>query len=202
MATDLRSRYLQLRHVATILRDEGGYDLGAGECNPVIFQEFVGELLDRNSPPYIWEPFAGHTGQSNTIGYCLSIGGIYMMSQDIHPSDSRVMTGDSTREGPPMRPYGMFFHPPYFGSSVFSEETGEMSLIDDLAKYMRLLTKTITLANLHEGGLVCAVCRSYRHQGKIIDLPMMFLEIFSECDYDLVEIWSSEPDLVLIMRKL
>lgn len=202
MATDLRNKYLQLRHVATILRDEGGYELSRGECNPVIFQEFIGELFDRDFPPYIWEPFAGHTGTSKNIAYCLSIGNIYMMAQDIVPSDMRVMTGDSTKEGPPNRPYGMFFHPPYFGSAGFSFEAGELANINDMAKYLRLLSKTIALANLHEGGIACVVCRSYRYDGKLIDLPLSFLEIFSECDYDLINVWSSEPDVVLIMRKL
>ena len=202
MPTDLKSKYLQLRHVSTILRDEGGYELGSGECNPVIFQEFIGEVLDLDFPPYIWEPFAGHSGQNTNMDYCLGIGGIFLMAQDIRPSDPRVMTGDSTKEGPPNRPYGMFFHPPYFGAPCFSDSEGEISLIDDMAKYMRLLSKTITLANLHEGGLACAVCRAYRHGGKIVDLPMMFLEIFAESDYDLVGVWSSEPDIALIMRKL
>lgn len=198
----MRSKYLQLRHVATILRDEGGYDLAVGECNPVIFQEFVGEVLDNNLPPVIWEPFAGHTGKNKNISYCLSISGISLMAQDVAPVDQRVMTGDSTKEGPSQRPHGMFFHPPYFGTSFFSDAEEDLSRIDDLAKYMRLLTKTVMLANLHEGGLTCAVCRSYRHGGKIIDLPTLFLEIFSECDYDLVEMWSSEPDVALLMRKL
>ena len=57
--------YIELRTRATIIRNAIGYDLSKAEANPVIFEEFVGDVLeDKRLPAVVWEPFAGHTGKS------------------------------------------------------------------------------------------------------------------------------------------
>jgi hypothetical protein len=175
-----------------------------GECNPVIFREFVDHVLESSLAPIIWEPFAGHT--RHNFDHCqgfngYGLRGLQLLAQDIDPTNEWVFRGDSTLQGPPQRPSGLFFHPPYFGSTSFTPIEGELSMITDEEKYFRALTRTITLANLFPGGLACAISRVYRHDGRVIDLPWRFLEIFVQGGYKLIGIWSSEPDMVLIFRR-
>lgn len=200
MATNLINRFVALRHRSLILRDEGGYNLLNGECNPVIFCDFIEKMMDSNFPScVVWEPFAGHT--SHNLEIANNVAGLKLISHDIAPIDSRIIRNDSTKNGPDKCPNGLFFHPPYFGGSSFSHEPGEVSCLTDWGKYLRLLSRTIFLANVHRGGLACAVGRIYRYGGSIVNLPEAFLEIFDENGYILIEVWSSEPDVVLILEK-
>lgn len=199
----MNSRFLRLRHKALILRDVGGYAIANGECNPVIFESFFEKMIDEELPMVIWEPFAGHNGFRGTLNFLYSqnIPNLCMMAQDIAPSDPRVTQGDSTVKGPPSRPFGLFFHPSYYGYS-FSDTDGEVGRFSDFASYMDALTETVKLARQQEGALACVVCRVYRYKGEQINLPEAFLAMFEKLEYSLIEVWSSEPDMVLIMRKL
>lgn len=196
------AKYLTARRGAKILRDGGGYALERGEMNPVIFEDFVEEVLDRNIPPVIWEPFAGHTGRSKSMDLCVDVG-VDLIACDLEPSDPRIIRRDSTMAGPGRQIGAMLFHPPYFGSTLMSGEDGELSGMDESA-YCAALARTIGFAwvAMATRGLVCAVCRDYRYGGERIRLDRWFLSLFVErFSFRLVEVWTSEPDIVLVMEK-
>jgi len=198
----VNSKYISLKRDATIIRvEDGGYSLELGEMNPVIVDEFSEEVLERELHPVIWEPFAGHTGESNAQNMAEDVG-IRLISYDLEPSDNRVLCRDSTEIGPEQLCGGVIFHPPYFGS-VFSEKDGEVSRNYDKYEYIKKLGKTVNFCReyLQKGGLVCAVARDYRNHGKRIRLDEWFLELFENKSFNLVDVWLSEPDVVLILEK-
>jgi len=194
--------YLDLRHKAMVLRDIEGYDLARGEMNPVIFEEFLGEVVDSDVTPVIWEPFAGHTGCSRMQNFAEEAE-VKLISYDLAPSDERVIKADSTKYGPQEDIGGLLFHPPYFGSSTMSEEKADLSSIEDFQEYVLSLQKIVVLArmSLVSGGLVCAVGRDYRHNGERVKLSSLYMDMFSDSGMSLYQVWLSEPDVVLIFRK-
>lgn len=196
------SEYMKMRRESKVVRDNGGYRLDQGESNPVIFEDFVGELLERFPEPSIWEPFAGHTGRCKTCDFCDDIG-VDLIAYDLDPSDFRVEERDSTKYGPEKRIQGAFFHPPYFGTHRMSNKAQDLSGVDELDEYVAQLGKTVNLIkeSMVMGGLVCTVGRDYRVSGKRVRLDHLFLNIFSYYGFRLVEIWGSEPDIVLILEK-
>lgn len=196
------AQYLAARRGAKILRDCGGYVLECGEMNPVIFEDFLGEVLNRNVPPVIWEPFAGHTGPSKAMDLCMDIG-VNLVSCDLEPYDSRIIERDSTISGPGRQIGGMLFHPPYFGTTPMSDREGELSGMSQ-EFYCEALARTVEFAwtAMAPKGLVCVVCRDYRARGRRIRLDQWFLSLFIErFSFRLVEVWMSEPDIVLIMER-
>ena len=110
---------------------------------------------------------------------------------------------DSTREGPGEPVGGVLFHPPYFGAARQSGSDAEISAIESLDEYEKALRKTVGFVRmcLVRGGLVCAVGRDYRHRESRIRLDMLYLEMFREMGASLVQVWVSEPDVVLLFRK-
>jgi hypothetical protein len=194
--------YTTLRHRAMVLRDIGGYDLGRAEMNPVIFEEFIEAAMDAQLPPVMWEPFAGHTGRSRTQNFATDAG-VKLISYDLEPSDERVKKADSTEVGPGEEVGGVIFHPPYFGSVEQSDQDGELSWSLDFDAYSKSLKKTVDFAtvNLVDNGLVCAVGRDYRHAGDLVSLARLYMDLFGDMNVHLIEVWLSEPDVVLIFRK-
>lgn len=196
---------LELRHEAFVVRDNGGYNLGAGECNPVIFEDFVSAVFDsfiereEGLGPVIWEPFAGHTGKSRTQQHASS-NGITLISFDLAPSDPEVRRANSTIQGPGMQVDGVFIHPPYYGST-FTSLPGEVSSEPTLDGYVGMVRRTVDLSKQAKGGLLCMVCRKYLHGGVVVDLPQRFDQMLREAGYGLVEVWSSEPDIILLSEK-
>lgn len=195
--------YIALRTNGMILKDVGGYDYFKGEMNPVIFDEFVGEVLDRDVSPVIWEPFAGHTGPSKAQDFAASIDGLTLVSFDLAPCDFRVVAADSTFVGPGRFVGGVLFHPPYYGSAPLSDKFGEVSLLEDEEAYRAALLKTADFVRifLEPKGLVCAVGRYYRHAGVRIRLDEWYVELFESIGLALVSVWQSEPDVVLLFEK-
>ena len=194
--------YIMMRSKALILRDNGDYDYTKGEMNPVIFEEFVGEVLDRKVPEVIWEPFAGHTGKSKTQDFVSDIEGLEVISFDLKPSDCRVRREDSTKTGPIKSIGGMLFHPSYYGS-MFCASADEVAFASNKDKYVQRIEKTVMLAVdwLVAGGLVCAVGRDYRYSGQRVRLDLWYLEMFKRMGMSLINIWSSEPDVVMIFER-
>ena len=194
--------YLELRHNAMVLRDIGGYDLDRGEMNPAIFEEFLGEVVDSDVLPVIWEPFAGHTGRSRAQDFAEEAE-VKLISHDLEPSDERVIQADSTKQSPEVSLGGILFHPPYFGSRLLSENEADLSAIKSLEDYSKSLQKTVDFVKvpLVKDGLVCAVGRDYRHNGMRVSLANMYLEMFGKAGMSLFRVWLSEPDVVLIFRK-
>lgn len=196
------NKYRELHRVSKVVRDEMDYEINSGESNPVIFEDLVEELLERFPNPVIWEPFAGHNGRSKNFDFCEDIG-VELIAYDIAPFDFRVEQKDSTTEGPDKKIEGAFFHPPYYGAFKMSEKSKELSNILDDSVYWQELGKTIKLAydNMVVGGLVAAIGRDYRFNGKRIRFDHLTLEHFSKQGFKLIEVWSSEPDVVQIFER-
>jgi len=196
------SEYIALRQHAVVLGDAGDYEMAKGQTNPAIFDELVDRMFQADVLPVIWEPFAGHVGRSHSHDVCESCQ-MKLISYDIFPSDERVIRADSTRTGAGEPIGGMIFHPPYYGSCPLSKEKGEISLIEDREAYLDALRSVVKFSfeDMVKGGMVCVVCRRYRHGGEDIRLDEWFLDIFQEAGFILVEVWSSEPDIILVMEK-
>jgi len=191
-----------LKTKALVLKDNGGYDLSQGEMNPVIFEDFVGEVLDREVPPVIWEPFAGHTGVSKTQNFVSNIEGMELISFDLKPSDERVRQADSTMTSPGKPLGGVLFHPTYFGARL-CDDAREVGFASSKEAYMGSLRKVAEQARkyLVPGGLICAVGRDYRTGGRRIRLDLWYLEMFEKIGMTLTNVWLSEPDVVLIFEQ-
>ena len=197
----MKKTYYEMRRVATILRDEGGYSLAASQMNPVIFEEFVGVVLEEEGEPVIWEPFAGRVGRSWFLDFAEEIG-IQLLSQTLNPIDSRIVAADSTVTGPDRDIGGVLFHPPYYASAPALDNPRDVVLNMHRANYLRSLGMVMDQAEtrIAHGGLVCAIARDYRIHGERIHLDLWMLELFEKRGYCLEDVWSSEPDIVLILR--
>jgi len=191
-----------MRRNATILRDEGGYNLAASQMNPVIFEEFVGLLLDREVPAVVWEPFAGPVERSPLLDFASNVG-VALISQTLNPVDERILAADSTIVGPGREIGGMLFHPPYYGSSSISSDKRDVVACADKETYLNRLGCVVGQAEscMARGGLVCSVARDYRIGGKRVHLDLWMLEMFEGGGYSLMDVWTSEPDVVLILRR-
>jgi hypothetical protein len=196
------SAYMSRRRDAKVVRDEGGYRLDMGEANPVVFEDFLGDILDRFPQPVIFEPFAGHTGRSKSIDFAEDIG-VKMIAYDLDPSDFRVEKRDSTNEGPDERIHGMLFHPPYYGTAAMTKNNSDLSNAVTKSEYDEMLSKSIGLAynGMVMGGLVAAICRDYRYAGERVRLDHLMLSEFEKVGFKLIDVWLSEPDVILIMEK-
>ena len=196
------SDYLNMRRNATILRDDGDYNLAAAQMNPVIFEEFVGFLLESELPPVVWEPFAGQIPKSPFLDFAEGVD-VTLLAQTLNPVDSRILAADSMVTGPIQTIGGMLFHPPYYASAPMSQDSRDVVLRADRDKYIRRLQAVSTRADARMAphGLVCAIGRDYRMNGKRVHLDLWLLEMFRNRGYSLVDVWSSEPDIVLILRR-
>ena len=195
-------KYFLLRRSAVILCDNGGYNLAASEMNPVIFEDFVDLLMERCIHPVIWEPFAGRTTHSPFQDYAKEAG-VLLLSQTLHPQDSRIVARDSTEVGPSEKIGGMLFHPPYFGPEPIIEDSRDVCSENGEKSYLHRLRITACLARrkMVKNALVCAVGRDYRIGGRRIRLDLWYLNIFESERFVLDAVWTSEPDVVLIFRK-
>ena len=198
-----QDEYIQLRRNAIRFNPVGDYDIHIGESNPALFKEFVWRILEEGMiPNVIWEPFAGHTGKSKNCDIATHMGA-KLIAFDIAPCDSRVYKQDSTVTGPRENIGGLFFHPPYFGTVPLSKDIRDLSMIGHWNGHMEALQNTVSLANqmMVNGGIVCAICRDYRHRGERIRLDLEYIKLFESNSFVLYSVWASEPDVALIFRK-
>lgn len=202
----MSNRYIELRRNAKTVKDDGLYNLAAGEMNPRIFEKFAGVIQDREILPVIWEPFAGTSySASKKTSRILDIAhAMYVetISYGLDPKDGRIKKADSTKTGPNKPIGGVLFHPPYFGSMPMSEDRRELSLLLDRYDYLTKLNRTVTLIKkwIVPDGLVCAVARDYRHAGNRISLSSWYLDLFESNGFVLEDVWSNLPDMVLLFR--
>jgi len=192
--------YRRLRLRATVVRDEGGYILAAGQVNPVLFEEFLGDMLDAGFPAVVWEPFAAPDGSSQAFDLCDDIGA-EIVSFSVRSMTPRVIKADSTIQGPGKIIGGMFVHPPYFGCNPFSEAEGELSKTKDEASYRAALSRTFSLglSAMDQGGMVCVVGRRYR---RVIEVRLdeWIAEDLVDVGFTLCGTMISEPDVAIIAR--
>jgi hypothetical protein len=195
--------YLELRRDAVRLPDNGGYSLDQGEMNPEIYKRFL-EI----APGEIWEPFANPDGRS--FAYFddpdrLLASTLISEGVEAHPD---IMDIDATSEPPASSFDGIVFHPPYFGSRMFSSDPRDISGIDDEDEWRQNIENAADIAveSLSKEGIICVVGRRYRHGGKEIRLDEWLVESF--CGDGLggtpmqpVEVWFSVPDVAIILRR-
>ena len=200
------NEYIRLKKDAVHLPDVGGFDINTGEMNPIIAKRFCNRLKGSRSSTTIWEPFAG-TSFSLSSGINIMHGvakevGVKLISYGLEPVDDRVIVKNSVENGPEETINGMLFHPPYWGSSLMSDSPDDLSGIDNEDEYRHKLSCVIDngVDFMAAGGLVCAIGRDYRHNGKRIRLDLWYLDLFEKRGFVLKEVWTSSPDIVLILE--
>ena len=201
------SDYFSLKRSAPVVPDNGGYDYRQGELNPEILKMFAREMDVRVNPdecysenpryyePVVWEPFAGtNVAKSRSIA---EKSGLELIANDIQERDG-VIVADA-KNGPSQTIGGMIFHPTYYGSS-FSENGDIGSLPKD--QYIEELGRVVDAAldEASSGFLACIVARHYMFKGERIDLDKWMIEVFSSRGFDLLRVWSSPPDVALLMK--
>jgi hypothetical protein len=165
-----------------------------GKVNPYTTTCFFDNFSNNE---VIWDPFAGD-------GISIDLGlekGLRVLAQDIVTDDDRVLRLDSTKFGPKEKIDGILFHPPYYGTGVFSLEASEIGSFskDD---YLKALMKVVELGvSQLESGYVLAVGSSYLSKGKKIDLDWWLASLFLLFGFKVVELWSSVPDIGVLLRR-
>jgi len=194
--SEIPSWFLVLQHNARKIPVTSGYNRYQGQVNPLITSEFFRFFSDNQ---VIWEPFAG-TGNVLTIDMGLEKG-LCVLAQDIGATDSRVKCVDSMVCGPDKMIDGIVFHPPYYGTGVFTENSNDIGLCQTPEDYMDGLRKVVELGlgKLDEG-YVCVVGSSYLSRGKRVYLDWWLTVLFMEYGLQVMEMWASEPDIAVILR--
>lgn len=189
-------RYLELRRKATVVPDEGGYCLEQAEMNPEIVRMAVAKVLSEGLPRKMWEPFACPSHKYDGL------------TSEIESVSSGLRSGcdviaDSTKESPDKDFGCVVFHPPYFGSAPQSYVDGDLSLIEDWDDYTDSVRSAMKNVNsvLAPNGFVVAVGRDYRAAAIRVRLDRLYIEAMDGL-LELEEVWKSEPDIVLIARKM
>lgn len=202
-------RFIELRNGAPALDFGEGYSLADGEMNPGIFIRMLDAVEQRGLVPEIWEQFASPESAVRfrrlTFGRTVKFQS-WGMAGDTNNSRGYYVE-DSTMKWPmPSYPCGMgavLMHPPYFGSSVMSENSVDLSALRDKEEYRRRLWAAFRMASktLQTGGLVCAVGRRYRYAGEEIELDRWIVEMGEVVGLELEEVWSSCPDVVVVFKR-
>lgn len=201
-------KFVELRSGAIRVDLGEGYCLANGEMNPSIFIRMLNVVKQRGLVQEIWEQFASPESAARfrrlTFGSTVKLQS-WGMTGDTHDAWGYYVR-DSTMEWPmPSYPCGMgavLMHPPYFGSSVMSENSVDLSALKDKEEYKRRLWAAFRMASkvLQVGGLVCAVGRRYRFGGEEVELDRWMLELAEAVGFEIEEVWSSCPDVVLVLR--
>ncbi len=192
--------YIQMRKNAVVLRKDRYYNLSLAEMNPAIIYRFLVWLKAKGLLEVVWEPFAGGAGSFWFCRTAVAEGFRAICHSPHHVSNSMFRRLDSTENGPDCPVGGILWHPPYFGSSQQSDAPWDVSRLHDEEDYKEALKKAANLGimKLVNNGMVCAVGRDYRVNGKRIRLDEWYLEVFDSLN--LVDVWSSEPDTVLLFE--
>ena len=185
--------YYELRREARKVPDEGGYSLQDAEMNPGIIRMVVAKVVDEDLLRKMWEPFGkpphADVGDVERLSYGL------MSGCDV--------IADATSSAPNEEFGCVVFHPPYFGSAPQSESGADLSLVGEWVDYCDAVARAMknVWKVLARRGFVAAVGRDYRAGCRRVRLDMVYLDAMDGM-MDLEEVWVSEPDVVLIARKI
>lgn len=198
----MNHEYMKLRREAKKLGDSGDYILSNGEMNPEIYRQFS-LLLEEKNAKRVWEQFANPNGRAFHFFPEMEV-----IATNIQPIHSDVIKMNTLEECPDGTFEGIIFHPPYFGSKAFTDDEKELSQINDLDEWLFQISNAADMAIecLSEDGLVCIIGRQYRCNGKMIKLEELLIESFcgnglGGRPMELVEVWLSEPDIVIILKR-
>jgi hypothetical protein len=199
-------KYIHLKTSARVMPDVGNYKIEAGEMNPFVIERFFNQFKGRVIFPVVWEPFAGTSFKgSSKVNVAYNVAndiGVKLISYGLCPQDDRIEVCNSVNEGPKTTINGMLFHPPYFGSPEMSRDLDDLSFMscNNEVGYKDKLSKVIDngVDCMADNGVVCAVGRDYRYNGKRVRLDLWYLELFEKKGFTLNEVWFSPPDIVLL----
>jgi hypothetical protein len=195
-------QYQNLRRDAKRLEDFGDYKIDLGQMNPEIYRHFS-LLLESRGAKRVWEQFANPHGRAFHYFPEMEV-----IATNIEPVHSGVVKMNTIEMCPDGEFQGIIFHPPYFGTKPFTDNINELSLENDFDEWCEKISMAADMAVecLSDDGLVCAVGRRYRFNGKEIRLDELLVEAF--CGNGLggrpmepQEVWFSEPDIVIIFKR-
>jgi hypothetical protein len=193
--------YRNKKRTAIVIPDNGGYDLYNGQMNPEIYKRFS-LLLRERGESFAFEPYASSSGSSFQYfdANCISL-----YAYSLNPQNDKLIKADATKDvlckPENVKVGGLIFHPPYYGSSPFSNHADEISNVTDVNDwlYKIKISANLAISSLYSDSLVCVVGRFYRYNNKQIRLDEWFVDIFSE-KLTIKEVWSSIPDIAIIME--
>jgi len=183
------------RKDAAIIADMGGFDIYKGEVNPLLTEWFLENHIKPDS--IVWDAFAG-SGNSIAIGKRFNID---VIAQDIYSTNHLVIIDDSTRVGPTCDIDGAILHPPYYGSSVFSESSLDIAQEKYTKEYMDKIEKTINLALNANAKTFCIVARVYHANGIRVSLDWWLSSILLKNGFKLKCMASSVPDMAIVLER-
>ena len=197
-------KFVELRNTAPVIDVKDEYCLPRGEMNPGIFIRMLETMVERNLVLDVWEQFASPESAKKFRKIAMERRA-WLESWGMEGHSSGVQgycVKDSTMEHPDRltRMCGVLMHPPYFGSSVMSKSSADLSVLKDMEEYKRRLWAAFRTASvaLQDGGLVCAVGRRYRYNGDEIQLDRWMVELAEVVGFGVEEVWNSCPDVVIL----
>jgi hypothetical protein len=197
--TRISNSFLTMKHSAKRLDDNKNYNINSGEFNPEIVKHFCNKYVNKND--ILWEPFAGHTNLNKTFIFCEEKE-IKYIGYDICSNDVKIEKKNSIVEYPKESVRAVVFHPPYYGSSPFSNEYGEISGINSFNTYIKSLNSVIeNISKCMFSGNVCVVGRSVLVKKERYALDWIFSKLFIDNGFEIKEVISSVPDWVVILGK-
>lgn len=191
------SDYRNLRHNAITIEEVDGYDLSKGEMNPGIAMQFAEICADAGFDT-VWEPFANPDGRTFDIFYEVNL---CLTATSLMAEHDEIQILDCTVDSPGWEFDGILFHPPYFGSAPFSDDIRDLSNMEEEEEWLVMMESSaeVAMEHLHERGIICAVGRRYRHGGKEIKMDEWLIHAFDGMEP--FEVWISNPDVAILMRK-
>ncbi len=179
-----------------ILEGDVVHDRLKGEFNPSIVTHF----LNNYSKPgtVLYDPFAGT--QAKFTAMACKVNDVEFIGHDLNPSYEEVELKDSISEAPRSEPNYMIFHPPYFGGGAFSEDVRDVARIGTTDNYVNALKNCVKRSG-NKLEIICVVGRSYLSKGVQVELDWLFVNMFQVFGYRTVEILSSVPDIIIIMKR-
>lgn len=206
----LIEQYREARRSPEVIRDNGDYNLLAGEMNPEIYRRFAKHASDMGVGR-AFEPFAAPDGRG--FQYFLNEG-IDFVAYSLEPADRRVNSRDSTKEpvDDELRPVGaVVLHPPYYGSAPLSRDSRELSLVESKDEWQKYITRAAEniIDSMTSHGCICIIGRRYRYHGENIRLEEWMLNAFDDVidkrtshkdAVEIYDVWLSTPDVVVILN--
>ena len=133
---------------------------------------------------WIWDCFAG----SGTTHYVANKLGCVnrCIVNDIEATKSYIIEADS-KEFNPLKYSNnekirlLFFHPPYFDIVKFTDKDQDLSLCENLDKFLVEINKVVKNVVQYVSGFVILICGNIYYKGEEIDLGVIVKEMFRSC---------------------
>ena len=189
--------YRRMRHKASVLPDNGDYDLNRYQANPEIYRAFACFLRARKGFCALWEPFGNPNGISIDI---LSEFGLHLVVYSLQSNHRDVIVANACEQFPEFMVDGIIFHPPYYGSSLQSDSEHDVSRANSFQDWKSNINDVVENCHsvLRKNGYCCVIGRRYRYQGQLVDIADALIDLFQ---LEIENVWISTPDVCVILRK-